>query len=74
MILLDQNSPEYAEGVKAHRAGIKATDCPYSFIKTPHYPKDYEGFNRNFRFKLDQWMAGWIAEQKKIPSSRKGKR
>jgi len=55
---------EYKAGAEAFRAGVSAANCPYCFEKTVHYPKDTEGLERNFRYKLNQWMAGWIEAKK----------
>ena len=58
---MDKTPPEIkAEGKAAFAAGARATDCPYTFDKSPFWrTKDYDGFN-TVRWKLDAWMAGWI--------------
>lgn len=51
-------------GEAAFKFGAPATDCPYTFDKSPYWDaKDYAGFN-TVRWKMDAWMAGWIQAQK----------
>jgi len=54
-----------ADGRQAFKKGWPATECPYAFKNTPCWQdKDYERFDREFRWKMDAWMDGWIGAQK----------
>jgi hypothetical protein len=48
-------------GREAFEQGIAATECPYSFSKSPFWDrKDYRGFELQYRPKMNAWMNGWI--------------
>lgn len=51
-------------GKQAFKDGRGAAECPYAFRSSPYWPNDCDGFDANYRWKLDAWMSGWIAAQK----------
>ena len=56
-------------GRKAAIEGRTTRECPYIFIASPYWKdKDYDGFNREYRPKLDAWMRGFIEARKAVAS------
>lgn len=52
-------------GREAAERGTEAAACPFTFINSPYWAsKDYVGFDRNYRPKMDAWMKGWIKKAK----------
>jgi hypothetical protein len=52
-------------GAEAFAQGALANDCPYSFVRSDYFPKDFAGFHEHERPKLDAWMRGWMAAKKR---------
>jgi hypothetical protein len=52
-------------GREAFNMGVSGSECPYAYIKSPYWESlDQAGFDREWRWKLDCWMRGWIGAQK----------
>ncbi len=59
-----ERMPEYREGYQAASERKSFKDyCPYTYEKTglPHTDQGQDIFNRQWRWKMDAWFAGWKA-------------
>lgn len=59
-----------SRGREAFEHGIPGSECPYAYNKSPFWDtKDQDRFDREWRWKLDAWMRGWISAQRASKSA-----